>query len=255
MVTRISSLSQESGRPFFPDDVGAAFEAGPMRRLLVTTPVHLRACVTERTPLTRLHMIISATAPLPSLLAQQAERLFDTKVMEVYGFAEAGTIALRRTVAEEPWRVLDGLSMQTHEDGYAIRAPYLHDSVPVPDVVSLKSPFEFVLHGRGAEFVKVAGHRVSLGDLNRMLSEIDGVQDGVVFMPDEVEGRITRPVALVVAPGRTEREILSALRAKVDPVFLPRPLYLVDSLPRNETGKLPREALFGLMASRVDAPT
>jgi acyl-coenzyme A synthetase/AMP-(fatty) acid ligase len=33
------------------------------------------------------------------------------------------------------------------------------------------------------------------------------------------------------------------LRARVDAVFLPRPLHIVDALPRNATGKLPREIL------------
>jgi acyl-coenzyme A synthetase/AMP-(fatty) acid ligase len=33
----------------------------------------------------------------------------------------------------------------------------------------------------------------------------------------------------------------------MDPVFLPRPLLLVDSLPRNEVGKLPREQLLAAM--------
>jgi acyl-coenzyme A synthetase/AMP-(fatty) acid ligase len=32
----------------------------------------------------------------------------------------------------------------------------------------------------------------------------------------------------------------------MDPVFLPRPLVFVDALPRNATGKLPREALVRL---------
>ena len=33
----------------------------------------------------------------------------------------------------------------------------------------------------------------------------------------------------------------------IDPVFLPRPLRLVEALPRNETGKLPRAALLDLL--------
>ena len=40
---------------------------------------------------------------------------------------------------------------------------------------------------------------------------------------------------------------LAALRRDIDPVFLPRPLKLVDALPRNETGKLPRVALLALL--------
>ncbi len=45
-----------------------------------------------------------------------------------------------------------------------------------------------------------------------------------------------------------EQAILDAFRQSVDPVFLPRPLKLVEALPRNETGKLPRAALLALLA-------
>ncbi|MFZ2755067.1 MAG: AMP-ligase, partial [Lysobacteraceae bacterium] len=53
--------------------------------------------------------------------------------------------------------------------------------------------------------------------------------------------------ALAVAPGLDEAAILLALRQSVDPVFLPRRLRIVDALPRNDTGKLPREALLRLL--------
>jgi acyl-coenzyme A synthetase/AMP-(fatty) acid ligase len=36
---------------------------------------------------------------------------------------------------------------------------------------------------------------------------------------------------------------MGALRERMDPAFLPRPLVLVEALPRNALGKLPREAL------------
>jgi 3-hydroxymyristoyl/3-hydroxydecanoyl-(acyl carrier protein) dehydratase len=41
----------------------------------------------------------------------------------------------------------------------------------------------------------------------------------------------------------TSDQIQRMLRAQLDPAFLPRPLVLVSSLPRNATGKLPRESL------------
>ena len=37
------------------------------------------------------------------------------------------------------------------------------------------------------------------------------------------------------------------LRQHLDPVFLPRPLRRVAALPRNETGKLPRQALEAML--------
>jgi acyl-coenzyme A synthetase/AMP-(fatty) acid ligase len=33
------------------------------------------------------------------------------------------------------------------------------------------------------------------------------------------------------------------LRQRIDPVFLPRPLIIVERLPRNATGKLPQHEL------------
>jgi len=42
------------------------------------------------------------------------------------------------------------------------------------------------------------------------------------------------------------------LRQRLDPIFLPRPLIFLDSLPRNSTGKLPRSALQVLYAAKVE---
>ena len=58
---------------------------------------------------------------------------------------------------------------------------------------------------------------------------------------------VRRIAALVVAPTMDEHVILHALRQQLDPVFLPRPLRRVAALPRNETGKLPRNALEALL--------
>jgi acyl-coenzyme A synthetase/AMP-(fatty) acid ligase len=91
--------------------------------------------------------------------------------------------------------------------------------------------------------VNIAGHRASLGDLTRKLLEVDGVQDGAFYLPDTGQAPLTRLTAVVVAPGKTHEDIQRALRLSIDPVFLPRPLLLVPRIPRNETGKLPREAL------------
>jgi len=234
------------GRPLFPEDVRLALADVPSPRFLVTTPLHVRACATAPTRLPHVEFILSATAPLPVSLAKQAETLFQTSVYEVYGFTEAGSLATRRTVADETWHVLDGITLYQKSDRCYLRAPYLPESVPFPDLVSLQGPHRFVLHGRGDDVVNIGGHRVSLADLNQKLNEIEGVQDGVFILPDENGTSVTRLMAVVVAPGKSAEQILLTLRDVIDPVFLPRPLHLVANLPRNETGKLTREALLGL---------
>ena len=94
----------------------------------------------------------------------------------------------------------------------------------------------------------MAGKRTSLASLNFYLNEIPGVMDGVFMFPDESQDRARHLLAFVVAPNLKKDDILSILRLKLDAVFLPRPLYFIDKLPRNATGKLTAQALAQLMA-------
>jgi acyl-coenzyme A synthetase/AMP-(fatty) acid ligase len=103
--------------------------------------------------------------------------------------------------------------------------------------------------------VNIAGKRNSLGYLDHQLTAIAGVVDGAFFVPDEdAADGVTRLMAFAVAPGLTSANVLAELRARIDPAFLPRPLLLVESLPRRATGKLPREALLELAARARRAP-
>ena len=96
--------------------------------------------------------------------------------------------------------------------------------------------------------IEVAGKRASLADLTQRLLAVEGVRDAVLFQPQpDSVATIRRLAALVVAPGCSAREISERLAASVDPAFLPRPLRIVDSLPRNELGKLPRELLLAML--------
>ncbi|MGA6827266.1 AMP-binding protein [Nitrospira sp. NS4] len=243
MLPVMHGLVMHAGRPLFPADIRSALAEVSGQRILVTTPLHLRACVTEGVRVPPVHLILSATAPLARGLAEEAERHFHTEVHEIFGFAEAGSVAERRTIDGDRWRPLDGVRLVQADRSWTVQAAYLPAPVRVPDRITVDAEGLFVIHGREADQVNVAGHRVSLGDLNQKLLAIDGVQDGVFFLPEESGELVTRLMAFVVAPGQTGEEIQRALRAHIDPVFLPRPLISVPSLPRNATGKLPRESL------------
>ncbi len=243
MLPVMHGLVMHAGRPLFPSDIRSALADVTGRRILVTTPLHLRACVTEGVRIPPVALILSATAPLSRSLAQEAERHFQTEVHEIFGFAEAGSVAERRTIDGDSWRPLDGVRLKPDEIRWNVHADYLPAPVRVPDRITVDAQGMFVVHGREADQVNVAGHRVSLGDLNQKLLEIDGVLDGLFFMPEEETDLVTRLMAFVVAPGKTSEEIQRALRRHIDPVFLPRPLVCVPSLPRNATGKLSRESV------------
>ena len=62
----------------------------------------------------------------------------------------------------------------------------------------------FLLHGRLADLVNIAGKRSSLAYLTHQLNSIAGVEDGVFFFPEEPQpsqAGVARVAAAVVAPG------------------------------------------------------
>ncbi len=236
-----------SDRPFYPEDIRTALSCVPSERILVSTPIHLRACLSEQTPLPHTTAMLSATAPLPASLAESIESIYSTRIIEIYGFAEAGTIATREPVRNTQWTLLDGLTLSVHSDNACLETPYHSSPITIPDLITMSSPHEFLLEGRPKDLVNIGGHRASLEDLTHQLASIDGVIDAVYYSPPHTDHPVTRLMAFAVAPGKTTEEIVEILRRKVSPVFLPRPLYLVDALPRNPTGKLTAESLSWLV--------
>ena len=234
-------------RPVFPQDVRRALAALPAPRVLVTTPVHIRALLAAETRLPGLAAIISATAPLPPDLAERAEIAFDAPVLEIYGSTETGSIASRRTVEGARWRLLNQVHLDSSDGSSRVSLPGATEVVTLQDMLETDGD-GFRLLGRSGDMVKVGGKRASLADLTLKLQSIPGVIDAVVFQPDADERTLVqRPGALVVAPTLSENDILAALARLIDPVFLPRPLRKVDALPRNTVGKLPKHALQQLL--------
>ena len=236
-----------AAKPFFPADISALLNGIPGPRALITTPVHLRALITSNTDLPELELIVCATAPLSRELALQAVERFGAPLQEIYGFTEAGQIASRDTASTDEWHTFDGLSLHQKGETTYVSGGHVVGELPLSDITELHSDTTFLLHGRTSDLVNIAGKRTSLASLNHHLNAIDGVQDGVFLIPNEKEGNTARLAAFVVAPELETREILKALRLRVDPVFLPRPIHKVDALPRNSTGKLPRTSLDKLL--------
>lgn len=232
-----------AGRPFYPADIRAALESLPRPRGLVTTPVHLRVLLAEPDALPAADFLLCATAPLSPQLAAEAEARFAAPLHEIYGCTEAGQIASRRTVETDEWRALRGLELRAGDGGTWVGGGHVEQEVLLGDVIELRGRSRFLLHGRTADLVNVAGKRTSLAHLNYHLNSIEGVRDGAFAMPEAEGEGVPRLMAFVVAPGVERAAILEALRRRIDPAFLPRPLCFVDALPRNATGKLPRQAL------------
>jgi len=229
--------------PFYPQDIADALDSIPRPRALVSSPVHLRALLKSGSRLAELERIFTATAPLSEDLAKELEARFNTRVLEIFGCSESGILAVRKTASEELWLLSDLFELTPGKEVTLIRAKHLPEDVILPDALALTGNHRFRWLGRHQDMINVAGKRGSLADLNHRLLAIPGVIDGVIFMPERNSDRLA---ALVVAPGFKPADILGALKTQIEAVFLPRPVYMISALPRQETGKLAKKTVVDL---------
>jgi acyl-coenzyme A synthetase/AMP-(fatty) acid ligase len=245
LLALMSGNAFSAERPFYPADIATAVAAVPQPRALVTTPVHLRTLLASEVDLPPVDLVVSATAPLERALACEVEAKFRTTLLEIYGSTETGQIAIRRTANSAAWRLWPDVRLKVSDDQVFAQGGHVEQVTTLCDVIEIIGDDEFLLHGRTADLVNVAGKRSSFGYLNAQLNAIPGVIDGVFFLREGATGStgVARLGAVVVAPTLSAAALTERLRQRIDPVFLPRPLIIVERLPRNATGKLPHQEL------------
>jgi acyl-coenzyme A synthetase/AMP-(fatty) acid ligase len=239
------AATMHDGRPFFPDNVAAALLESPAPRVLVSTPVHLRALVASGSRFAPVARVLSATAPLDAGLARAVEELFGAELVEIYGCTEVGSMAARRTACGARWRFFDGIRCAASDAGAWISAPHIDGQTRLLDALEFAPDGSFVLAGRDNDLVKIGGKRASLAEVTRQMLALPGVEDAIAFrLP--VASDEARLVALVVGPTLDAAVVRASLVSVLDPVFIPRPIIMVPALPRAATGKLTRDAVLRL---------
>lgn len=231
-------------RPFYPEDICIQISNLPRPRVLVTSPVHLRALLTDPAPIPPVDLVVCATAPLDPDLVIRAENAFCSTVIEIYGCTESGQVAVRKPAQSEVWECMSGLVLATTGQGKAIvSGGHVGGETLLNDSIEIVDKNHFLLHDRLSDLINIAGKRTSLAFLNHQLNSIKGIKDGVFVLPAKTDKRVTRLMAFVVTETLDRDALMKALRDRIDPAFLPRPLYFIDGLPRDATGKLPRFAI------------
>ncbi|MGB4583556.1 MAG: AMP-binding protein [Rhodoferax sp.] len=242
-----SGSALSAAHPFYPADICSVLAQSPRPCLLVTTPLHLKVLLASGLDIPAPDLVLSATAPMPPQLALAVEARLQASLFEIYGSTETGQIATRRTTQTAQWTPFPELTLSVSQGRTWVSGGHVQPPMPMADELELLHGGRFLLHGRTADLINIAGKRSSLDYLNHQLNAIPGVIDGAFFMPAEQDdASVTRLMAFAVAPGMKAAALLAALRERVDAVFIPRPLVLLASLPRNSTGKLPRDALQAL---------
>ncbi|MBL8287879.1 MAG: acyl-CoA synthetase [Rubrivivax sp.] len=269
LLAMLGGASFDAARPFYPADIAAALARLPQPRALVTTPFHLKALVHSGVALPPVDLVLSATAPLSPQLAARAEAAMGACLGEIYGCTEAGQVAARRTTQGDTWTTLGQLRIVREagtaeaagpapagdaappDERFVVSGGHVSEPTPLADLLELHDERHFRLLGRANDLIHVAGKRSSLAHLNFHLNRVEGVDDGAFWLPEAgdlpAEGRdleaVHRPIAFVVAPHLSAREVIAALKRELESAFVPRRVVHVPALPREATGKLTTAAL------------
>ncbi|HET6599502.1 MAG TPA: AMP-binding protein [Burkholderiaceae bacterium] len=252
MLPLVHAIPVLDGRPLLPADVRDAFAASPPAAW-VATPLHLRSLVRAGDGVPNCSVVIASTMPLPEALARQTEDLVGAPVLEIYGSTETGAMAMRRSACETQWSPLPDVTLaSTAAAGTQVRGSHFASPVTLLDRIDIDPSGRFTLLGRQADLIKIAGRRASIAGLNALLQELPGLEEGVFYLPASDEP--TARLCLIHSGPALDRAAMDQwLRARIDPVFLPRTLIRVDRLPRDDNGKLPRHALDRVFAEWLAA--
>lgn len=232
-----SNVAIANCHPFFPEDIRKAVLEMATPCLLIATPAHLKACIRMGFRWENVAMVLSSTAPMDVQIAKKIEASFNAPLYEIFGSTETLSFASRRVTMNESWEPYQGISAFSDNNACYLRGGHLQQRHKLDDTLSVDRRGYFTVLGRTSDIVKIGGKRASLAELNYILNQIEGIEDGVYY-----RNRNERLAALVVS-NLSQQAILAELRKRIDDVFLPRPLHKTDELPRNHIGKVIKERL------------
>jgi 4-coumarate--CoA ligase (photoactive yellow protein activation family) len=237
--------------PLFPAELCAELQRHAAD-VLITVPPQLIAWAEDPSlQLPKLWRVFCSAGPLPAE-ANLALQSRGAPIIEILGSTETGGIAYRER-PQGPYRPLSGVHIAVDEASILlVDSPWLGVDEPRPYRTADRAalcPEGFRHLGRADAVTKVAGRRVDLGDVESVLLRVPGVRAAHVLAVDTGGVRGVTLWAIVEADAVSIDALRDALKARFDPVTLPKRYRVVAKLPRSEQGKLRRSELLGLFDS------
>jgi long-chain acyl-CoA synthetase len=242
-------------------------------------PVFYQAlCEMNHVPgLPKLRLCISAGAPLSVATARKFREKFKMPIHSFYGASECGGICYDRegTYQDEGFvgQPMNGIDLEVVDAGAAasqIRVcsaavgdgyfpepdeEKLGNGIFVPDDLLAGGDSGFKIAGRISDVINVAGKKVNPAEVEAHLLRFTGVRHAVAFGRPAGTGAFRNEevaACVVAAPEVNETELLQFCRAALSPWQVPKRIFVVDSIPVTERGKISRRELAQRFATGFD---
>jgi long-chain acyl-CoA synthetase len=231
------------------------------------TPVFYQAfCEMENVPkLPKLRLCISAGAPLPLAVAKKFRERFGLSIHSFYGASECGGICYDREAKLEiegfvgaPMKDVDleivdssAESSQVRVRSAAVGDGYFPDADEeklgnggfVPDDLLAREGDGFKIVGRVSDVINVAGKKVNPAEIEETLLRFPGVRQAIAFGRESTLRNEEVAACVVGNVSVKENELLEFCRKALSGWQVPKRIFIVDSIPTNERGKISRREL------------
>ncbi len=101
--------------------------------------------------------------------------------------------------------------------------------------------------GRADDVIKVAGHRLSTGEMENVVAKNESVAEcAVVGIKDDIRGEVPIVFAVIVGNKKAEEvteEIKKVLMDDIGPIAMVKSIYIVEDLPKTRSGKIMRRIM------------
>src|SRR5437762_3188608 len=218
-------------------------------------------------PLPKLRVCISAGAPLPIATAKKFREKFALPIHSFYGASECGGICYDREAKNEiegfvgaPMKDVDlemidpnAQSSQARVRSAAVGDGYFPDAdeeklgngIFIPDDLLARHGSGFKIVGRVSDVINVAGKKVNPAEIEERLLHFPGVRQAVAFGRPAGAGLRNEEVAACVVANvdLRENELMEFCRTALSAWQVPKRIFIVDSIPTTERGKISRREL------------
>ena len=113
--------------------------------------------------------------------------------------------------------------------------------------------------GRTDDVINVAGHRLSTGSMEAVVSAHPAVAEcAVIGVADEIKGQLPKAFVVLksgvtIDPGTLQEEIVAAMRHEIGPVAAFHHVIVVPGLPKTRSGKILRRTMRGIADGREES--
>jgi long-chain acyl-CoA synthetase len=242
-------------------------------------PVFYQAfCEMEHVPmLPKLRLCISAGAPLVVATAKRFREKFNLAIHSFYGASECGGICYDREAANQNEGFVgeamngvnlelvdpEGSASQIHVRSAAVGDGYfpepdeekLSNGIFVPDDLLARDGSGFKIVGRISDVINVAGKKVNPAEVEAHLLRFTGVRQAVVFGRESLLRNEEVAACVVAAPEVNETDLLQFCRGALSSWQVPKRIFIMDSIPANERGKISRRELSRRFSTSHERPS